>query len=242
MIPGQKLPGGSPDNFIIPGVTKEVAFIIDRSGSMADRLDQVINGFNEYVDTLRAERNPNIRLSVTFFDTRCENRHVSVPLESIPQLTRYNYRPDGMTALLDAVGKTVNALDGRSYGRTYGVPHYLIIIMTDGKENASREYNTDSIRRLIESRQERGNWTFVFLGADQDAWGQAKNLGFYSGNVMNYNSNETYGTMRRLARCTTLNTRSSVASTKSFFNDAGVDNITPPETLTSTGESKLTGS
>ncbi|GAH73485.1 unnamed protein product, partial [marine sediment metagenome] len=92
----------------------------------------------------------------------------------------------------------------------------LFIIMTDGHENASKEYNLDSATKLIKSSEKSG-WSFIYLGADQDAWANARGLGLARGNVMSFSSLKMGRTMNQLAG-STISYASSKGSTKKFFN------------------------
>lgn len=205
--------------------TLQVCVLLDKSGSMGVVRDQTIAGFNEYVDALRRQRNA-VRLSLTAFDTAVEVRHTAATLRSIPRLDSVNYVPSGGTALFDAVAATLEALDGRlGSGHTDPV---LVVILTDGEENSSQRASAERVRQLIEERTARGNWTFTYIGANQDAWRAAGALGILAGNIAGFQADNA-GTTRAFARLASATEHRlhaamamNVASTGSFFEDAGV--------------------
>lgn len=202
-----------------------VVFILDRSGSMTGLEDDVIGGFNGYIDTLRRENNGDAKFSITVvrFDDVAEKIWDRVPLSSMRKLTKDDYFVRGSTALLDAVGQTVSEI--RDDGGHCEVCHkpkdgdrekHVIIIHTDGQENASRIWNTSRIKELISSREKRGNWTFTYFGANQDAWATARQYGFASGNTITYNTGDTRVMYAANARATSSVARSVGMNTNTF--------------------------
>ena len=156
----------------------EVAFILDRSGSMTGREDDTIGGFNATLKSQRAE-NENILWTTVLFDDRYEVIHDRRPIGKVKELTRKDYYVRGCTALLDAVGRTISHIAGiHKYARPEDVPEKtLIVITTDGMENASREYTYEKVREMIEHEKEKYGWEFLFLGANIDAVGVAGRMG-----------------------------------------------------------------
>lgn len=150
-----------------------VNFILDKSGSMYSILNDTIGGFNAYISALKAEEGSNYLFSLTLFHTACENRHVTVDIGDVPELNTSTYIPGGSTALFDAIGSTVAAVESSKPD----VEKVLTVILTDGQENSSREYSREAIKTLIELKEKQGNWTFVFLGADLGAFAVGDSLG-----------------------------------------------------------------
>jgi hypothetical protein len=156
-----------------------VIFILDRSGSMQGKEADVIGGVNAYVAGLDRSKG-RVGVSYVRFDNEIELVWNDLALDDVPQMTAEHYQPRGNTALLDAVGMTVSSVapnDAHSY---------VVIIHTDGQENASREWTAEKLRDLITQREAAGNWTFSFFGCDIDAWEQARDLGVSMGNVRSY--------------------------------------------------------
>lgn len=183
-----------------------VAFILDKSGSMGTVRQATISGFNEYVGTLRKDKKSKYAMSFTLFDTNVEKRHVSEPLSSVEDLTEATYRPDGMTALYDAAMQTISETEKVA---KKGQP-VLCVIMTDGEENSSKEYTEKELKAKI-GELEKKNWTFVFLGANQDAWAVGQKFGMSHTNVANYHSTDvgTRGAFAKVAANTMMYAQSA---------------------------------
>jgi uncharacterized protein YegL len=162
-----------------------VNVILDKSGSMASKLNDIVQGFNAYVDGLRKEDKVDYLFSLTLFDTQVAYREVALPLAQIKKLDERSYVPGGNTALNDAIGITVRKVDADRPQ----VDKVVTVIMTDGEENSSREWTHDAVKALIDQKEKEGNWTFVFLGAAPDAWDQGKSLGIAAANVVRYDPN-----------------------------------------------------
>lgn len=204
-----------------------VNFILDKSGSMHDMRKAVISGFNEYVDNLRKEK--DMLFSFTLFDcSEVEHRYIAEPIADIAKLTRKNYVPGSATPLYDAVCSTV--IEARDkLDSEYGKYSSLVVVMTDGMENASQEFTMQEFVKLKKELEGRGNWTFVFMGANQDAWATAQQWGLSSGNTMSWDATEAgaASAMRGLAdatvsysaqMCTSSAGGGGGASTKKFFD------------------------
>lgn len=158
-----------------------VVMITDMSGSMGPLAKDVRGGFNAYVADLRRDDGKRYRLSATLFDTEFIPLCKAAKLGDVPHMDDKNYQPRGMTALLDAVGKTVTEFDDKALGPDDRV---LVVVQTDGQENSSREYRREQIAALIKDREGTGKWSFVFLGAGPDTWAQAEDLGFSKDSVV----------------------------------------------------------
>lgn len=155
-----------------------VICILDRSGSMARVQDDAIGGFNAFVEGIR-EDDPDGRLTLVLFDHEYDVVYRSRPLGDVPPLDRHTFVPRGMTALYDAVGRTLSTAleswiamepDARPSGVT-------VAILTDGLENASREHSASDIEDVITVARLEFGWEFVFLAANQDAILAARSIG-----------------------------------------------------------------
>lgn len=154
-----------------------VCFILDETGSMQVCKKETISGFNEYIQTLKNAVGVQYLLGLTKFNsTKVEIVYSPKPLPAVEELTEETYQPDHLTPLLDAVGKTINGMEQvlESEQEDYQV---LCVIMTDGEENASKEFTRNAILSLINEKKATGKWEFVFLGANQDAWAAASSMG-----------------------------------------------------------------
>lgn len=190
-----------------------ISFILDETGSMRVVKGQTISGFNEYVGTLKAADNAeDMRFTLTKFNSeKIELVHDSVPLSEVALLTRQSYQPDNLTPLYDVIGKTLNSINDDGH-------NVLFVIQTDGEENHSKEFTRQAIFDLISEKKKAG-WTFVFLGADQDAWAIGMAFGLDKGNVMSYESAETTSMFRTVAASTCAYVATGGTKTARFFDD-----------------------
>ncbi len=175
-----------------------VNVILDKSGSMASKLKDVIEGFNAYLDGLSQEDKVEYLFSLTLFDTQVAYRDVAIPLRNVRKLDSKSYQPGGNTALNDAIGITVRKVDADRPQ----VDKVVTVIMTDGEENSSREWTHDAVKGLISQKESEGTWTFVFLGATPDAWDQGRAYGIPAANVAQYDANNYRATFLCTARGT----------------------------------------
>jgi hypothetical protein len=156
----------------------EIAYILDRSGSMQCMVEPAIAGFNQVLREQR-EAPGEARLSLILFDDQYELPCDRLPLEEVPDLDTTTYVPRAMTALLDAIGRTINEIDQRldSMLEAERPGKVMVAIFTDGLENASREFSLDRINHLIREKRENHGWEFLFLAANQDAIATARGMG-----------------------------------------------------------------
>jgi uncharacterized protein YegL len=152
--------------------------ILDASGSMQSIREATISGFNELIQGIRAEadKDPELQQNIQFFSFNSNGIRELVPLQAVtelPALSDENYRPDAMTPLFDAIGYAVGKLRLALEGETdYAV---LVTILTDGAENASREYTRQTIANIIK-KLEQENWIFTFMGTNQDVHTEAAKI------------------------------------------------------------------
>lgn len=169
----------------------EVVFILDKSGSMSGLEKDTIGGFNSLIEKQRREEGQAIVSTVLFSDIS-EVIHDRVDIKDIPLLTSKEYYVSGCTALLDAVGNAINYIV-KKHNETNEdeVPEKTIfIITTDGQENASREFNYNKVKNLIENMKAKNKWEFIFLGANIDTVAEAKRFGIDEDNAVDYNCDE----------------------------------------------------
>ena len=156
----------------------DIVFLLDRSGSMGGMEDDTIGGYNSY---LNEQRSKNVKVTTVLFDDKYEILHQRENIKNVKELTRKEYFVRGCTALLDAVGKTISLMDGEEAKKV------IFIITTDGLENASREYNKEQIKKLIEKHK---NWEFMYIGADIDSYNEGTSLGIKRDNISNYSKSK----------------------------------------------------
>jgi hypothetical protein len=157
-----------------------IAIILDRTGSMEAIRDDTIGGFNAFLNMQKAELG-SATLTLVQFDSQdpYEVVHRFKPLAEIPKLTRETFVPRAATPLLDAIGRGINDLEKglADLPEDERPSRVVMAIVTDGQENASREFRKDQIKKMIQERQEKSAWQFVFLSADLDAIGDAMETG-----------------------------------------------------------------
>ncbi len=152
-----------------PNLT-EIAYILDRSGSMQCMQEPAVAAFNDFIK-IQLDVPGDARLTLVQFDDAYEVPIAATPIQEVPQLTAATYTPRGRTALLDAIGRTVIETDRRitALPEAEKPGKVILTIFTDGQENASREYTATHISDLIRLYRDTKGWEFLFLAANQDA-------------------------------------------------------------------------
>lgn len=173
-----------------------IAVVVDRSGSMASMRADAQGGLNTFIEDQKKEPG-RCTVRIDQFDTVYENVVKSVDVQAVEP---YVLEPRGGTALLDAIGKTVVDFGSelRALPEDQRPGNVIVVVVTDGGENASREYNNEGVKNLIKTQENEFNWTFVFLAANQDAIAVGNAYGFAAGNSMTYsgaNVGSTYSTL-----------------------------------------------
>ncbi len=167
--------------------TCEIVFILDRSGSMAGLEGQTIKGFRDFLKEQGAIGKTHV--TVILFDDQYELIYQDRPIESA-SLSESQYYVRGMTAMLDAIGQTITEVSYRHQHSINCPDHTIVVITTDGMENASRHYSYAQIRDMIGWQQEKDGWQFVFLGANLDVKKEADQLGIRREHAVEYNATD----------------------------------------------------
>lgn len=157
--------------------------ILDRSASMGGKESDVVGGVNKLMEDQRKLPDPACICFVRF-DDQYEVFRPMTDLREARDLTRDEYVPRGYTALLDAVGKTIMAAE--EDWKREKPDRAVMMIVTDGQENASKEYKKAKVKELIEARQKSGLWAFMYLGANVDSFSEAGAIGIATANTANY--------------------------------------------------------
>ena len=154
----------------------DVVFILDRSGSMSNQVDNTISSFNEYLE--REKKNKyHTNITTVLFDDNYSILHDREDIKKVKKLTEKDYYVGGCTALYDALGNTIHSFENKDTDKV------LFIIITDGYENASREYKKDDIKKLIKKHKD---YEFIYIGADIDSYAAGNDIGIRSSNIANF--------------------------------------------------------
>ena len=160
-----------------------VGIVLDRSGSMEDCRTDAIGAVNSYLRQVKNDKDMEASISLITFDSQAiEVIRDKAPAGSCAELAASEYQPRASTPLLDAVGYGVSLLDKRKEASE----RCILAIMTDGLENASREYTKGTIKALLDRKQKEDGWLVLYLGAGHDAWAQASAMGLHVGNVAGF--------------------------------------------------------
>ena len=167
----------------------ELVFILDRSGSMSGLEADTIGGFNSLIEKQR-KQDGECYVSTILFDNDSQVLHDRVRLADVKPMTDRDYTVRGCTALLDAIGGAIRHIAHiHKYARPEDVPeHTVFVITTDGMENASRHYDADRVKRMIEHEKEKYGWEFLFLAANIDAVSTARRFGISEDRAVNYHA------------------------------------------------------
>jgi len=165
----------------------ELVFIIDKSGSMAGMESDTVGGFNAMIEKQKKLEGKAL-VTTVLFSTETTMLHDRIDIRDVEKLTENDYCVGGGTALLDAIGETVEHIKKiHKYVRAEDVPsHTLFFITTDGLENSSRRYGSDKVKKLIKECEEKNGWEFLFVAANIDAVETAGQIGIRPDRAANY--------------------------------------------------------
>ena len=154
----------------------DVVFVLDKSGSMSGSEDSTISSFNEYLE--KEKKNYyKTRITTILFSDDYSYLYKGADVSKVSPLTRDDYFVGGCTALYDAIGSSINYIDRCDTDKV------LFIIITDGYENASKEFDKEKIRKMI---KDHSNYEFVYIGADIDSYSSGSSIGIKSDNIANF--------------------------------------------------------
>lgn len=148
----------------------ELVFILDKSGSMSGLESDTIGGYNSMLAKQKQVEGECV-VTTVLFDHGYELLHDRIDIKAVQAITEDDYQVGGSTALLDAMGRTINkiATAQKNTSEEYRAEMVMCVIITDGEENSSREFSLEKVKQLVEQHKEKANWEFVFLGANMDA-------------------------------------------------------------------------
>jgi hypothetical protein len=220
-------------------MTKEnltsINVIIDASGSMSYLTHDTIGNFNTFLAEQKVVPGEAV-FTLCTFNSDYRLTHDFVKIASVPALTNKTYIPQGGTALLDAMGTTINSVGQKlaAMPEDERPSKVIFLIITDGHENASRNFNSAQIKEMVSHQRDKYSWEFVFMGANIDAIAAGTNLGISMNNTMNYEATKggTHKLFNTISESMT-HYRGGAASTADFFS---------PKTTTTTTTTTVTPS
>lgn len=173
----------------------ELVFILDRSGSMSGLESDTIGGYNSMLSKQKKEEGEAI-ITTVLFDDEYELLHDRISIKGVDSITDKEYFVRGTTALLDAIGKTLNKIINvqRNTAENEKAENIMFVIITDGMENSSYEYNYDKIKNMIEHQKNKYGWEFIFLGANIDSVATAEHFGIDKDRAADYKA-DSKGTL-----------------------------------------------
>ncbi|MBQ4160594.1 MAG: VWA domain-containing protein [Clostridia bacterium] len=185
----------------------ELVFILDRSGSMHGLEADTIGGYNGLLEKQKAEPG-EATVTTVLFDDRYELLCENADIQKIGPITEREYYARGCTALLDAVGRTIDKVGQRhKFAPAFAKPSKtMVVIITDGHENASREFGLSKVKSMIEHQKEKYGWEFLFLGANIDAVQAASDIGISQDRAVEYHADSVgtamnFDAVDRVTRC-----------------------------------------
>jgi len=170
-------------------------FVLDKSGSMSNCRETTVNGFNSQLDTIKGLQKEfpeqEFEVSLTIFDNLVDHVESHININKFDKLRLSRYIPNGATALLDAIGMSINQIRVTNETKILNNEmSIVVVILTDGMENASREFTYHQIARTIEDLEATEKWNFTFLGADIDAIHTSRMLNIRRENVVSFNKSD----------------------------------------------------
>jgi uncharacterized protein YegL len=165
----------------------ELVFILDKSGSMGGLESDTIGGYNSMLEKQKAIEG-ECRITTVLFDHNYEILHDRIDLGAVSPMTDKEYQVGGTTALLDAIGRTINKIVKvqKHTADDYRAEKVMFVIITDGYENASQEFTAKKVKEMINRQKDKYGWEFVFLAANIDAVETAGQFGISPDRAVDY--------------------------------------------------------
>lgn len=160
--------------------------VLDRSGSMGTCADDVVGGFDSFIEEQK-QGDGEAYVTLAQFDTEYEMVYEAIPITEVKPL---EFQPRGSTALLDAVGRTIASTKERIKTQRPGPDSVIFVIITDGHENCSQEYKKSQVTAMTKECEDQLGWKFVYLGANQDAFAEAGGIGIRATGAMSYDADK----------------------------------------------------
>lgn len=199
---------------------------IDKSGSMAKIKDDMIGGFNSFIQSQLKLNIGECRIFAYSFDTYYETLFDNVDIKTCPQLNYQNYIPRGWTALYDSLGKTITDIGEklRNLEEIERPEKVLVVTITDGEDNSRLlkdgvPFSSDEVKKMVEHQKNVYKWDFAYIGANQDAWAVGGSIGVAQASSLNYIA-DSHGTAVAFDKLSTSTTHYRATKSATFaFTD-----------------------
>lgn len=201
-----------------------IMIILDESPSMSNARGETVQGFNVFLAEQKANPKP-ATMSLIKFDRKYTVIYVDKPLTEVPELTLDTYTPGGSsTALFDALGRGIFELGERLrlMPEAERPDKVVVVIITDGEENSSREFSHAKVKEMIKHQTDVYGWTFVFMGTDIDAYQGGQHLGIARSNIAQFSKGNVDGAYKGLSQATSRSRDGSASELQSrgyFISD-----------------------
>lgn len=208
----------------------DITLVLDRSGSMSSIRDATLEGVNSFL-TKQREEPGEATFTLVQFDDYYEIVHDAIPLADVPLLSVETFVPRGSTALLDAMGKTINNIKTRQklLSDADKPAKTILVIVTDGGENSSQEYSRDQVFEIVKALDDVEDWDIIYLGANQDAITVAARMGIRSSSSASYlcSAGNVGNVYKNLSRTVSSN-RNTRSYSKTVFSAVERDEMISP--------------
>lgn len=206
-----------------------VGLVIDESGSMGPYTGKTIDGFNEFLqDRKKDSLDYPVRVFMVKFQSSVTVLADGVDANDVSPLNHSTYRPGGLTALYDGIGKVITQIDSSLAEHSGPSPKILVCSMTDGAENDSKFFTAPGLREIIRSREAAGNWTFTFMGTSKESvLGAQRDLGMVMANTAYYDNTTVTDALRGVSIATTNlgRTTNSLRSTNFYMGQSTAEGV-----------------
>ncbi len=192
-----------------------IRIVLDRSGSMSGSEKATINALNSYLNDLKRDSIKGFITLSTFDSVSIDTPINAVKIEDLEAFNIDLLEPRGSTPLFDAIGLAIYSLQNID---TFSDDEKVLVIVTDGLENSSKEYNYQNISEMIKEKEESG-WFIIYLGADHDVFRQARSLNFSPERIMKYSKKDSVDTFKAVSRTTKDYSRGTGNKSISFTED-----------------------
>jgi uncharacterized protein YegL len=217
----------------------EIVAILDKSGSMSSLTDDTIGGYNEFIAEQKKLSGEAV-LTTVFFNNGYQLLHDSKDIRDVKEITRKDYAAGGNTALLDALGKTINDIGLKLHNtpEENRPGKVIFFIITDGQENSSKEFTQEKIKEMVELQRNTYNWEFMFMGANIDAFSAAGAMGISKDRVFNYTAQHIGNAQRAIAGMG-RRMKSNVTAQQEFWSKMPKYNISQAQSTVAFNRFKL---